>query len=107
MEMELSLFVLAGAVLVLAVVLMTRRLGPPTDLAEVARRMGIEAEATRALQSRLDQAMATLGSLSGAFEERRAFDERSSRAVESIQRLVVGSYSRGRLGENLLEAALS
>lgn len=105
--MEVSLLVLAGAILVLTIVLLTRRAGPPTDLTEIARRMGIEAEATRALHSRLDQAMATLGSLSGAFEERRAFDERSSRAVESIQRLVVGSYSRGRVGENLLEAALS
>lgn len=104
--MELAMIMLAGAVAFLALVLLARRLGPPTDLTEIARRMATEAEATRSLQSRLDQAMASLGSLSGAFEERRAFDERSSRAVESIQRLVVGSYSRGRVGENLLEAAL-
>lgn len=104
--MELPLFVLAGAVIMLAFVLLARRLAPPADLAEFARRMGTEAEATRALHSRLDQAMSTLGALSGAFEERRAFDERSARAVESIQRLVVGSYSRGKVGENLLEAAL-
>lgn len=104
--MELSLIALAGAVIFLALVLLARRRGPAPDLGEITLQIRSEAEATSALQSRLDQALATLGSLSGAFEERRAFDERSSRAVEGIQRLVIGSYSKGRLGENLLEAAL-
>lgn len=43
----------------------------------------------------------------GAFDERRRLEEQSTAAVQRIERLVSGSFSKGRVGENLLKAALN
>lgn len=104
--MELGLVVLAVAV-VLAAVLVAWRPVPGGTAGDVLARAATESEATRGLQSRVDQTAASLAELVGKFEERRRLEEEAAGAVGRIERLVAGSWSRGRAGENLLGAALS
>ena len=40
-------------------------------------------------------------------EERRRLEEQSTEAVRDVQRLLAGSFSKGKVGENVLGAALS
>jgi DNA recombination protein RmuC len=97
---EASLIVLAAAVVVAAVILSRRPAGPGFAA-------GAEAEAIRALRSRVDEAVASLASLSGVFDERRRLEEQAVDALGRVERLVAGSHGRGRSGENLLGAALA
>ncbi|MGH2767857.1 MAG: DNA recombination protein RmuC [Candidatus Methylomirabilales bacterium] len=105
--MEQGLFVLAAAIVAAALILARRRRANLIDPEEIAARLGAGAEATRSLQARLDQTAASLASLAGAFEERRRLEEQTTEAVGRVERLVAGSYSKGRVGENLLAAALA
>ncbi|HLH28473.1 MAG TPA: DNA recombination protein RmuC [Acidimicrobiales bacterium] len=100
--MDLGLLALAAAIVVAALLL--RRRGPAagSDGAQSA-----EAEVARTLQQRVDQTAATVSELLGKFEERRRLEEEATGAVARIERLVAGSWSKGRAGENLLAAALS
>lgn len=98
--MEAALIVLAVAIVVAAVVLSRRP-------AEAGFAAGAEAEAIRVLGSRVDEAVASLTSLSGAFVERRRLEEQAVDALARVERLVAGSHARGRSGENLLAAALA
>ena len=91
--MDGGLLALAAAIVV-AALLLRRRGGPDAD------------EAARTLQARVDQTAASLSELLGKFEERRRLEEEATGAVGRIERLVAGSWSRGRAGENLLAAAL-
>jgi DNA recombination protein RmuC len=91
--MDMGLVVLAAAI-VLAALVLRRRTDPGPD------------EATRGLQARVDQTAASVSELVGKFEERRRLEEEATGAVGRIERLVAGSWSRGRAGENLLAAAL-
>src|SRR5712692_3245905 len=91
--MDAGLLVLAVAIVAAAVILHRRgRAGPD--------------EATRILQARVDQTAASMSELLGKFEERRRLEEQATVAVGRIERLVAGSWSKGRMGENLLGAAL-
>src|SRR5439155_936747 len=83
-----------AAAIVVAALLLRRRGGSEAD------------EATRTLQARVDQTAASMSELLGKFEERRRLEEQATGAVGRIERLVAGSWSRGRAGENLLAAAL-
>ncbi len=91
--MDAGLLVLAVAIVAAAVIL--RRRGPAGP-----------DEATRILQARVDQTAASMSELLGKFEERRRLEEQATGAVGRIERLVAGSWSKGRVGENLLGAAL-
>jgi len=91
--MDGGLLALAAAIVV-AALLLRRRGGPEAD------------EAARTLQARVDQTAASMSELLGKFEERRRLEEQATGAVGRIERLVAGSWSRGRAGENLLAAAL-
>lgn len=96
--MTVGLFVLAAAILVAAVLLRGR---PAPGSGE-----GSEA-AARTLQARMDQTASAVSELAGKFEERRRLEEQATDAVGRIERLIAGSWSKGRVGENLLAAALS
>lgn len=89
--MELGLAGLAAAMVVAAWIVARRSPTIPGD---------------RSVDVRLDQAVAGLASLSGILEERRYLEERTAEAAVRIERLVAGSFGRGRSGENLLAAAL-
>lgn len=89
--MELPLLVLALAIVLGAVI--------------VARRM--PGGRPRGVESRLDAAAAALSSITGVIEERRRNEERFAETAVRLERLMAGSHSRGRAGENLLAAALS
>lgn len=104
--MNAGLVVLAMAI-VLAALLLRRRPAPGRGWEDLAARAAAESEATRSLQARADQTAASLSALLGKFEERRSLEEAASIAVGRIERLVAGSWSKGRVGENLLAAALS
>ena len=99
-RVEASLIVLAAAIVVAAAILSRRPAGPGFAA-------GAEAEAIRALRSRVDEAVASLASLSGVFDERRRLEEQAVDALGRVERLVAGSHGRGRSGENLLGAALA
>lgn len=101
----MELIALAVAV-VLAAVILARRPPPQGDVRELAGRLAAEGQATRALHARIDQAAVSMAELAGRFEERRRLEEQAVDAVERVERLVAGSFSRGRAGENLLAAAL-
>ncbi|HEU5001316.1 MAG TPA: DNA recombination protein RmuC [Actinomycetota bacterium] len=93
--MTVGLFALAAAILVAAVLLRRRPApGPDGDAA------------ARTLQTRLDQTATAVNQLAGKFEERRRLEEQATDAVGRIERLIAGSWSKGRIGENLLAAAL-
>ena len=98
---EAALIVL-GVAIVVAALVVSRRPGEGGLRAAVA-----EAEATRALRSRVDEAVASLASLTGAFDERRRLEEQAVDALARVERLIAGSHGRGRSGENLLGAALA
>lgn len=104
--MNAGLVVLAAAI-VLAALLVRRRPGAGGGWDDLVARTAAESEATRALQARADQTAASVSALLGKFEERRCLEEAASTAVGRIERLVAGSWSKGRVGENLLAAALS
>src|SRR5256714_2596046 len=91
--MDGGLLVLAAAIVVAALLLRRRGSSDPD-------------EATRTLQIRVDQTAASMSELLGKFEERRRLEEQATGAVGRIERLVAGSWARGRAGENLLAAAL-
>jgi len=91
--MDGGLVALAVAIVVAALLLRRRATSEPD-------------EATRTLQARVDQTAASMSELLGKFEERRRLEEQATGAVGRIERLVAGSWSRGRAGENLLAAAL-
>ena len=93
--MNLGLGVL-GVAIVLAALILRRRGSPPA---------GVDAAADR-LQARLDQTAAAVSDLAVRFEERRRLEEEVAGAAGRIERLVAGSWSKGRAGENLLAAAL-
>ena len=99
--MQAALIFLGVAIVVAAVVLSRR--SPEGGL----RAAAADAEATRALGSRVDEAVASLASLTGAFEERRRLEEQAVDALARVERLIAGSHGRGRSGENLLGAALA
>jgi DNA anti-recombination protein RmuC len=67
---------------------------------------GGEAQAAPSLQARIDQTADSVSQLLGKFEERRRLEEEATAAVARIERLVAGSWSKGRVGENVLAAAL-
>ncbi|HVE75447.1 MAG TPA: DNA recombination protein RmuC [Actinomycetota bacterium] len=105
--MEIALVFLALAILTAAVLIARRPSARPDPwMKQMWAQLAAEAEAGRVVQARLDQAASSLSSLSGAFEERRGLEEKSTAAVERIERLLAGSYSKGKMGENLLAAAL-
>lgn len=104
--MNAGLVVLAVAI-VAAALLLRRRPGAGEDFQQARSAAALEAEATRALQVRADQTAASISELAGKFEERRRLEEAATVAVGRIERLIAGSWSKGRLGENLLAAALS
>lgn len=90
--MELPLIVLAAAIVVAAIILARRPAGfsggsgiPDVELRRIATQVT---------------------TLAGAFEESRRFEEQSAQALAGIERMFAGSYSRGRMGENLLASAL-
>ena len=103
--METALLVLAAAV-VAAALLLRRRPAAEQAWQDLLTRTAAEAEATRGLQARVDQTAASVSELLGKFEERRRLEEAATDAVGRIERLVAGSWSKGRVGENLLAAAL-
>ena len=90
--MDISIVFLALALVVAAIIVRGRPHAPSHDAS---------------LGARVDQATSAVASLVGAFQERRATEARTADAISRMERLVAGSYSRGRVGENLLEAALS
>ncbi|MGH2719015.1 MAG: DNA recombination protein RmuC, partial [Actinomycetota bacterium] len=100
--METGLLALAAAIVIAALVLRRRATSGGGAEARTA-----EAEVARTLQQRVDQTAATVSQLLGKFEERRRLEEEATGAVARIERLVAGSWSKGRAGENLLAAALS
>lgn len=93
--MTVGLFVLAAAILGAA--LLVRHRPDPAGAGDAAG---------RALQSRVDQTATAVSELAGKFEERRRLEEQATEAVGRIERLIAGSWSKGRAGENLLAAAL-
>jgi DNA anti-recombination protein RmuC len=103
---DLGLVSVAAAIVITAVVL-ARVAAPVRELRELAVRQGAEAEATRALQARLDAAAGSLSELVGRFEERGRLEEAATEALTRIERLITGASARGRAGENLLSAALA
>jgi DNA recombination protein RmuC len=103
--MEAGLLVLATAIVVAAILL--RRRPGAGGLGELLAKAAADSEATRTLQSRVDQTAISLSELLGKFEERRRLEEEATGAVGRIERLVAGSWSKGRVGENILAAALS
>ena len=103
--MNPGLVVLAVA-MVLAALLLRRR-AEPGGWSELIAKAAAEAEATRSLQAKADQTAASVTALAAQFEERRRLEEAATVAVGRIERLVAGSWSKGRVGENLLAAALS
>lgn len=102
--MNVGLIVLAVAV-VAAALLLRRRPDSPTGWQ--AAQQASEVEATRTLQARMDQTAASVSELLGKFEERRRLEEDATLAVGRIERLVAGSWSKGRAGENLLAGVLA
>lgn len=90
--MNSGLVVLAAAIVVAALLLRRRAAGSD--------------DAARSLQARVDQTASSVSQLLGKFEERRRLEESATEAVGRIERLVAGSWSKGRVGENLLAAAL-
>lgn len=100
--MDTGLLVLAAAIVVAALLLRRRSLSEGAGGARSA-----EVEVARTLQLRVDQTAATVSELLGKFEERRRLEEEAAGAVVRIERLVAGSWSKGRAGENILAAALS
>lgn len=90
--MTVGLYVLAAAILGAALLL--RRQRGPADAGG------------RALQARVEQTATAVSELAGRFEERRRLEEQATEAVGRIERLIAGSWSKGRVGENLLAAAL-
>ncbi|MGH2720871.1 MAG: hypothetical protein ACRDJO_04620 [Actinomycetota bacterium] len=92
--MEAAL-VFVGLAIVAAAVLVSRRRTPGGD------------EAGRSLHARVDETAASLAGLAGAFDERRRLEEQAVEALGRVERLIAGSYGRGRSGENLLAAALA
>lgn len=95
-RMDIGLVLLAGAIVAAALILRLRTAAPG----------GAAGEATSTLQARVDQTAASVSELLGKFEERRRLEEQATGAVGRIERLVAGSWSKGRVGENLLAAAL-
>lgn len=104
MEEWVILAALGVAAIALAV---ARRQAGPARLREVEARLAAELEASRAIQARLDQTAAGVSELAGRLEERRRLEEQAVEAVARVESLVAGSFSRGRAGENLLEAAFA
>lgn len=97
--MEAAL-VFVGLAIVAAAILVSRR-GAPAGGAWAGD------EAGRFLQARVDETAVALAGLAGAFDERRRLEEQAVEALGRVERLVAGSYGRGRSGENLLAAALA
>ncbi|MGH2811134.1 MAG: DNA recombination protein RmuC [Actinomycetota bacterium] len=97
--MELPMLVLAASIVFAAVILARR--GAP-DAAETG-----SVQAVRGLESRLDSASRGVATILGALDERRLREERMGESVARLERVMAGSFSRGRSGENLLAAALS
>lgn len=104
--MNAALLVLAAAIVVAAFIL-RRRCAPGAGWENLLAKAAADTEATRSLQARVDQTASTVSELLGKFEERRRLEEEATSAVTRIERLVAGSWSKGRAGENLLAAALS
>lgn len=106
--MEASILILAAA-LVVAVFILRRRptVAPQQDGAELGRLLAAEHEATRSVQARVEQSLAALQDMGAVMRERKQTEEQTAAAVREMGRLVAGSYSKGRVGENLLEAALN
>jgi DNA recombination protein RmuC len=98
---EAALVFLGVAIVVAALVVS----GRPGDGG--LRAAAADADATRALRSRVDEAVASLATLTGAFDERRRLEEQAVDALARVERLISGSHGRGRSGENLLGAALA
>lgn len=96
--MEAAL-VFVGLAIVAAAILVSRRGAPG--------RAGPGEEAGRFLQARVDETAAALAGLAGAFDERRRLEEQAVEVMGRVERLIAGSYGRGRSGENLLAAALA
>lgn len=94
--MEAAL-VFVGLAILAAAILVSRR--------EVVGRAGDGAG--RFLQARVDETAAALAGLAGAFDERRRLEEQAVEVMGRVERLIAGSYGRGRSGENLLAAALA
>jgi len=102
----MPILVLAGAI-VLAAFLLSRRPGAAGPAGhDLVERLRADGEATRGLLARTEQTGAQLASLAGSFEESRRQEERSAESVLRIERLLAGSYSKGKAGENMLAAAL-
>lgn len=59
------------------------------------------------ITAKLDAHRQALERMATQAEERRRLEEQSTEAVREVQRLLAGSFSKGRVGENLLTAALS
>jgi DNA recombination protein RmuC len=97
-RMEAAL-VFVGLVIVAAAVLVSRR--APDG------RAAAHEEAGHLLQARVDETATALAGLAGAFDERRRLEEQAVEALGRVERLIAGSYGRGRSGENLLAAALA
>lgn len=79
---------------------------PGGESPELHSYLAAEGERARVLHAKVDQAAASLQALSGAFNERRRREEEGTLAIERIERVVIGSWSKGKAGENLLAAAL-
>lgn len=72
----------------------------------LARRAPHGAGGTADMRERLSELGNGLAAVTAVLAERKALEERTSEAVTKIQQIITGSYSKGRAGENLLEAAL-
>jgi DNA recombination protein RmuC len=92
--------VFLGLAILAAAILLARR-------PDLPGRASGAVEASRALRARVDETARALAGLAGAFEERRRLEEQSVEALVRVERLMAGSYGRGRFGENLLSAALA
>jgi len=111
--MELPIAVLLGFALIAFAILLSalaagrRRTPISGDLRAVADHLATGSEAQRALTASVERTANGLSSLWGAVEARRELEKQSTQAVARIERSLAGSYSKGRMGENLLAAALS
>ena len=90
-----GLFVIAGA-LVASAWIYARSRHPVVGLSDPSLPIAL----------RFDKAASDIAALSVALEERRRSDERSQAVLLHLERVLSGSYSKGKMGENVLREQL-
>jgi len=99
--MDIGLMALAAAIVIGAIVVSRRpRIGSGAGRQD-------ESEILHLLTAQMTEQTANLSRLAGSFEESRRYEQDFAEAARHIERMVAGSFGKGRAGENILASVLS